>query len=169
MTYHPAGGVGVDPDVPAPPPGPGTAPPFAAPPSDRNKRSLWVWLTVGGLLLVVCCGGSVFGVGALYVAGVNDAKKQATATVTAYLNAVLEQNWELAHQQLCSPLAERISPSDLASRERRQRFESYTLDEPKIAETVDVLAHLSTSGGEALRLFQLDTEGGGRLSICGIR
>ena len=65
MSHHPAGGVGLDPNVPAPPPGPGAAPPFAAPPTDRNKRGLWIGLIAGGLALVLCCVGGVFGIAVL--------------------------------------------------------------------------------------------------------
>src|SRR5437016_152585 len=49
----------VDPDVPSPPRGPGVAPPFAAPPTDRSRKSLWIGLGVGALLLVLCCVGGV--------------------------------------------------------------------------------------------------------------
>ena len=167
MSYHPVGGVGVDSDVPAPPPGPGAAPPFAAPPTDRNKRGLWIGLIVGGLVLVLCCVGGVFGIGLFYVGTIERAKTQATAAVEAYLDAVLAEDYELAHQQLCSRLAARISADELESRERREPFTQYVLDEPTVAETVDVLAHLNTSAGEVVRLFQLDTEGT-RLVICGM-
>jgi hypothetical protein len=165
MSYHPGGGV--DTDVPAPPPGPGAAPPFAAPPTDKNKRGLWIGLIAGGLLLVLCCVGGVFGIGVLVVGSTEQAKNQAEATVEAYLEAVQAQDWETAHQQLCSPFAAQVSPSQLAARERRQPFTTYRLDEATLSETVDVVAHLQTSTGEVQRLFQLVTEDT-RLAICGI-
>jgi hypothetical protein len=167
MSFHPAGGVGIDSDVPAPPPGPGAAPPFAAPPADRNKRGLWMGLVVGGVLLVVCCVGGVFGIGVLLVSSTEQARREATATVERYLNAVIAQEWEQAHQELCSRLAARVSPSELAAEERRQPFTQYILDEPTLSESVDVLAHLNTRSGEVVRLFQLDTDGS-RLAICRI-
>jgi hypothetical protein len=167
MSFHPAGGVGVAPDVPPPPPGPGAAPPFAAPPTDRNKRGLWIGLVVGGLLLVLCCVGGVVGIGVVIVGSTEQAKRDATATVERYLDAVLDQDWDLAHQELCAGYAARFSPSQLAAAERRQPFTQYALDEPTLSETVDVLAHLNTSSGEAVRLFRLDTEGT-RLAICAI-
>jgi hypothetical protein len=166
MSYHPAGGI--DTDVPAPPPGPGAAPPFAAPPTDRNKRGLWIGLGIGGLVLLLCCVGGAFGIGVLIVGGTEQVKREAEATVTAYLDAVRAEEWEVAHQQFCPPLAAQVSPSQVAARERRQPFTSYTLDEPTLSETVEVVARLATSSGEVLRFFQLDTDGS-RVLICGIR
>jgi hypothetical protein len=166
MTFHPGGGV--DTDVPAPPPGPGAAPPFAAPPTDKNRRGLWIGLITGGLLLVLCCVGGVVGIGVLVVGSTEQAKNQAEATVAAYLDAVQAEDWDTAHQQLCSGLAAQISPSQLASREQRQPFTSYRLDEATLSESVDVVAHLTTSAGEVRRLFELYTEDT-RLVICAIR
>jgi hypothetical protein len=168
MSFHPAGGVRVNADVPAPPPGPGAAPPFAAPPTDRNKRGLWIGLGVGGLVLLLCCVGGAFGIGVLFIGGTEQVKREAEATVTTYLDAVQGQQWDLAHQQLCARYAARMSPSQLATQERRQPFTAYTLDEPTLAETVDVVARLTTSSGEVRRLFQLDTEGS-RLAICAMQ
>lgn len=166
MSYHPGGGV--ETDVPVPPPGPGAAPPFAAPPTDRNRRGLWIGLIAGGLLLVLCCVGGVFGIGVLVVGSTEQAKNQAEATVRTYLDAVQAEDWDLAHEQLCSRLAAQVSPDELASRESRQPFTSYRLDEATLSESIDVLARLQTSAGEVRRLFQLDTEGT-RLAICAIR
>jgi hypothetical protein len=168
MSFHPAGGVGINADVPAPPPGPGAAPPFAAPPTDRNKRGLWIGLGIGGLVLLLCCVGGAFGIGVLVIGGTEQVKRQAETTVTTYLDAVQAQRWEVAHQQLCGRLAARLSPAQLAAQERRQPFTSYTLEEPTLAETIDVVAHLATSSGDVRRLFQLDTEGS-RLAICSIQ
>jgi hypothetical protein len=168
MSFDPAGGVGLDPNVPAPPPGPGAAPPFAAPPTDRNKRGLWIGLIVGGLALVLCCVGGVFGIGVLVVGSTEQAKNQATTSVTNYLNATHDGDWEAARRELCSRLAARYSAAQLEAQEAQLRFTSYTLDEPVIADAVEVLAHLNTSSGEVQRLFLLDTEGT-RLAICGIR
>ncbi len=165
MTYHPGGGVGTD--VPLPPPGPGAAPPFAAPPTDKNNRGLWIGLIAGGLLLVLCCVGGVFGIGVLVVGSTEQAKNQARVAVEIYLDAVQAEEWETAHQELCSQLAAQVSPSQLAARERRQPFSSYRLDEATLSDTVNVVAHLQTSSGEVQRLFRLVTEGT-RLAICGI-
>jgi len=168
MSHHPAGGVGLDPNVPAPPPGPCAAPPFAAPPTDRNKRGLWIGLIAGGLALVLCCVGGVFGIAVLVVGSTQQAKNQATTSVTNYLNAVHDEDWEAAHRELCSRLAARYSPEQLEVQEGQLRFTSYTLDEPVISDAVTVLAHLNTSSGEVQRQFLLESEGT-RLAICGIR
>jgi len=170
MSYHPAGGVSVGADVPTPPPGPGAAPPFAAPPTDRNKRGLWIGLSAGFVLLALCCVGAIVGVGALVVFGTEEAKKEATATVERYLDAVMAEEWTLAHDELCPSLAARVTASQLAQQESRQPFTQYALDEPAFTEAggIDVLAHLNTSSGEVVRQFRLDTADEGQLAICAI-
>ena len=37
--------------VPAPPPGPGVAPPFAVPPRDRDSKRLWIGLGIAAIFL----------------------------------------------------------------------------------------------------------------------
>lgn len=157
MSFHPAGGVGIDPGVPAPPPGPGTAPPFVAPPTDKNKRGLWIGLGIGGLVLLLCCVGGIFGIGVLYVSGIEEVKRQATAAVTQYLDAVRDGNYAGARTLYCPSYANQVSTAKLASQARSEGVTSYRLDEPTIATYIDVRAHLQTGAGEVSRLFQMNT------------
>src|SRR5690348_7047319 len=95
---------------PEPPPqGPGVTPPFAAPPVDRSRRSLWIGLIVGGLALVLCCAGGLFGFGLVVVAGTNQQQQQAKDTVSTFLKDAQNQDFEQAHSLLCAQLARRAT------------------------------------------------------------
>ena len=159
MTFHPAGGVGIDPGVPAPPPGPGAAPPFAAPPTDKNKRGLWIGLGVGGLVLLLCCVGGIFGVGVLYVnatrAGQEPGQRDRHPVPRRGARRRLPRR----------PLALLRKPRDRGQHGRpgpagpRRGVTSYRLDEPVFAAYLEVRAHLSTASGEVTRMYQSTTVG----------
>jgi hypothetical protein len=167
MTFLPAGGV-ADVGVPAPPPGPGVAPPFAAPPSDKSRRGLWIGLGVGGLVLVLCCVGGLVGIGVLVVGATDQAKRQATEVVTVYLTALRNGDYRTAHAQYCDRLAGQTTREELAAETRAQPFTDFRLDEPRLTNAIEVTAHLTTRSGEVDKIFLLDTAGQD-LQICGIR
>lgn len=168
MSFHPAGGI-ADVGVPAPPPGPGVAPPFAAPPTDRSRRGLWIGLGVGGLVLLLCCAGGLVGIGVLLVGATEQAKRQATEVVKVYLTALREGDYRTAHAQYCARLARGVSREELAAQARREPFTDFRLDEPRLANAVEVTAHLTiTGGGETTRTFFLETAGQ-QLQICEVR
>jgi hypothetical protein len=152
--------------VPAPPRGPGVAPPFAAPPTDRNKRGLWIGLGVGALVLVLCAVGGVVGLAILYRAGTEQVKRDATTVVTTYLNALRGNDFNTAQAQLCPRLAREYSPARLASQYRADPFTDFRLDEPKVSDVVEVTAHLDTRTGVEDRTFQLVNQGQ-TMKICG--
>jgi hypothetical protein len=160
----PAGPVG----VPAPPAGPGASPPFAAPPTDRNRRGLWIGLGIGGLVLLLCCVGGVFGIGVLYVGATDQAKRQATAVVQAHLDALIDGDFRTAHDQFCDELARDISRDELQQQMRSESFTDYRLEDPRLGTFVEVTAHLRGRAGEVVRTYLLDTAGQ-ELQICGIR
>lgn len=167
MSFHPAGGVGLDPGfglppgqgVPPPPQGPGAAPPFAAPPTERDKRRMWISLGIGALVLVLCCAGGVGGIGVILIGGVEQSKRQASATVEAYLDAVQDGNTRGARTQICSDLGPGVSASELVSRTSSTDFTSYSLGEPKLTSTIDVPATLSTPSGQVRQLYLVGSEG----------
>jgi hypothetical protein len=167
MSFHPAGGI-ADAGVPAPPPGPGVAPPFAAPPSDKSRRGLWIGLGVGGLVLLLFCAVGLFGIGVLVVGATDQAKREATQVVTSYLNALQAGRYDRAHAYYCDRLAREVTRVELAAEARREPFTDFRLDDPRIANGVEVAAHLTTSGGEVTKTFYLETAGQ-ELQICAIR
>jgi hypothetical protein len=167
MSFHPAGGVGLDPGlvpppgqgVPPPPPGPGAAPPFAAPPTERDKRRMWISLGIGAVVLVLCCAGGIGAIGVVVFGGVEQSKRQATATVEAYLDAVRDGNTRGARAQVCSDLGPGVSASELVSRTSSTDFTSYSLGEAELTSTIDVPATLSTPRGEVRQLYLVGSEG----------
>lgn len=167
MTYHPGGGVGIDPGfapppgpgIPAPPQGPGAAPPFASPPTERDKRRMWISLGIGAVVLVLCCAGGIGGVGVVIIGGVEQSKRQATATVEAFLDAVQDGNVRDARNQICSGLGPGTSVGELVSRASDTEFTSYTLGEAELSSTIDVPATLSAPGGDVEQLYLVGSEG----------
>src|SRR5262245_50543270 len=88
---------------PSPPAGPGVQALFAAPPTEGDRRRIWIGLGLGGLALVLCC---VFGVAGIVALGVTTAQavdEQARTTVSRYLDAVKADKFDEAYQLLCEP------------------------------------------------------------------
>lgn len=167
MSFHPAGGVGLDPGhvpppgqgVPAPPQGPGAAPPFAAPPTERDKRRMWISLGIGAVVLLLCCAGAAGGVGVVVFGGIEQSKRQASATVKAFLDAIQDGNTRGARLEICSNLGPGVSVSELVSRTSSVDFTSYSLGEADITSTIDVPATLSTARGEVRQLYLVGSQG----------
>jgi hypothetical protein len=159
--------------VPPPPAGPGVAPPFAAPPSDKNKRGLWIGLGVGGLVLVLCCIGSVVGIGVVIAGGVETTKRQATTLATEYLKRVQGEDYGAARALMCKPLQEKLSTTQLAARYRDRPFDSFRVGEPSLTGSeISIVATLVTGGGDVTETYYFasadDPTPESTLSICGI-
>jgi hypothetical protein len=172
MSGHPIGGFGVEPGVPAPPPpGPGVAPPFAAPPTDRNKRTLWIGLGVGGLIALLCCVGGVIGMGVIVASANDQSERNATNTVVKYLDAMKAQQIDVAYAQLCPQLARRMSRSSLRNLAQQRNISGYSLDDPLVGSSVDITAHIDTAAGDIEETYTLVPASEGdatRFEICGI-
>jgi hypothetical protein len=124
-----------------PPPGPGVAPPFAAPPLDRSRRSLWIGLIVGGAGFVLCCVGGLFGFGLLAVAGNDQIQLQVKQTVQQFVDAVRDGNYPLAHEQLCESQAARVPPSGIRAQFGQEPLIRAAIGQPRVSSrqaTVDV-------------------------------
>jgi hypothetical protein len=167
MSFHPTGGVGLDPGlvpppgqgVPAPPRGPGAAPPFATPPTERDKKRLWISLGIGAAVLLLCCAGAVGGIGVVVKAGIEDSKRQATARVEAFLDAIQDGNTRGARLHVCTDLGPGVSISELVSRTSSTDFTGYELGDPELTSTIDVPATLSTPRGEVRQLYLVGSQG----------
>lgn len=110
--------------APAPPPGPGVAPPFAAPPTEGRRTRLWIGLGVGALAVALCCGGGGSAVVGLAVSGVQAIREQARTVTSDYYQALVERNYGRAYEQLCD---------DAQRRESRPEFERRAAAEPQVA------------------------------------
>jgi hypothetical protein len=162
---------GPDGEVPAPPRGPGVAPPFAAPPTDRNRRGLWIGLGVGGLVLVLCCVGGLFGFGLILVSGAEKVKTEAHQVVTDYLSALQREDYNKAYDLLCPAATAHESADDFAARERRQPHPlSYQVGQTQIGNTIVVPATVRFDSGDTRQLqFRLSQDTStGDLKVCDV-
>jgi hypothetical protein len=113
-------------EVPAPR-GPGAVPPFTAPPTDRDSRTLWIGLGVSTLLLAVCCVGGLVGVGVLFAGGVQEARAQAQDVVGNYLGALEHRDYRGAYQLLCTDLTRSESLSAFTRRVTQDPVRDFTV------------------------------------------
>ena len=110
--------------APAPPPGPGVVPPFAAPPVEGRNSRLWVGLGIGGAFALLCCGGGIAALIALTVASGEAFNEQARVVIGDYLDAVEKREYGDAYDMLC----EREQQA-----ESRSQFEARVATEPRIS------------------------------------
>ncbi|MEU4680724.1 hypothetical protein [Micromonospora sp. NPDC023737] len=155
---------------PAPPPGPGVSPPFAAPPTEGRRARLWLGLGVGALALLLCCGGGGSAVVGLAVSGVQAVREQGRTVSTDYYQALVDQNFGQAYDQLCD---------DAQRRESRPDFESRVAAEPQVTayrvgdvdtNNLTVPVDVMLEGGRRERqqvILGQDPQTGG-LEVCGI-
>ena len=128
--------------VPAPPVGPGVAPPFAVPPRDRDSKRLWIGLGIGGLVLVLCCVGGIAGIGVLAAGGDSIAKSQASSVVRTFLEAISTEDYAEAYGQLCDEITEKVSQADFERAFSGDKLESYTVGAVTTTNTITVPATL---------------------------
>jgi hypothetical protein len=158
------------PQVPPPPPGPGVQAPFAAPPTERDRKRLWIGLGLGAALLLLCCGGGAFGIGALVVTRTDALRQEGTSVVRQYLDGLRDGNYRRSYNLLCSDVRATTSLDAFTSeQDRRPHVVSYTLAPPVLTGSgVIVDADVTTSGGTTdHRSYDLveDTEAAA-LRIC---
>jgi hypothetical protein len=153
-----------------PPPGPGVTPPFAAPPVDRSRRSLWIGLIAGGIALVLCCAGGLFGLGLVVVAGTNQQQRMAKDSVTAFLTAAQNQDFDRAYSLLCSQQARRATPNDIASEFGRQRIDRFSVGQARLgSRSVTVPAEVDYASGSATTYQFTLIQESAQMKICGWR
>jgi hypothetical protein len=123
--------------------------PFATPPTERDRKRLWIGLGVGAALLLLCCGGGVFGIGTLVVSRTNALRSEAVSVVQQYLTDLRTANFAGAYRLLCSPLQGTMTQAEYTSRERaRPRVTDFTV------------GPTSFSGSEVLVMASVQTEDG---------
>ncbi|MFB9853456.1 hypothetical protein ACFFMR_24060 [Micromonospora andamanensis] len=156
--------------APVPPPGPGVAPPFAAPPTEGGRSRLWLGLGAGALALLLCCGGGGTAVVGLLVSGVQAIEEQGRTVSGDYYRALSDGDYGRAYDQLCE---------DARRRESRQEFERRSAAEPQISSyrvgevdttTLTVPVEVTYSGGGQERqqvVLAQDPQTGG-MEVCGV-
>ena len=159
----------LEPSAPPPPPGPGVQAPFATPPTERDRKRMWIGLGVGAALLVLCCGGGLFGFGALVVTRTDALRSEAAAVVSEYLDGLRSQDYGRSYRLLCADVQATTSLTRFTQEHSRPRVLRYTLSRAGIsgAEVV-VPARVETDDGQVeYRNFTLveDQDAGG-LRIC---
>jgi hypothetical protein len=101
---------------PPPPQGPGVYPPFPAPPIEGRGRRVGVGLGLGAaVLLLVCGGGTIAGVGLVSIMS-SALNEQADVVVTDYLEALRDREWSQAYDQLCTTAKQQETESEFTSR-----------------------------------------------------
>jgi hypothetical protein len=153
--------------VPAPPPGPGVAPPFAVPPRDRDSKRLWIGLGIGGLLLVLCCAGGIAGIGVLAAGGDSIAKSQASSVVRTFLEAIREQKYSDAYAELCDQLTERVTLDDFERAYGADKLQSYVVGAIDATNTITVDATLTWQDRGSVEAQYTLVPAAPVLKICG--
>jgi hypothetical protein len=166
-----AGGYG-DPAQLAVAPGPGVVVPFAAPPTDRDRKRLWISLGIGGALAVLCVIGCVIGFVVL-ARSAQVSPQDATRVVTSYLDALRDRDYATAYDALCTQQQEKQSEQQFRRSQSGTEISSYevgTATATKSSTEFSVPATVRFASGQ-LRdyTFRVLMEGPGDLRICGIR
>jgi hypothetical protein len=153
--------------VPAPPPGPGVAPPFAVPPRDRDSKRLWIGLGIGGLLFVLCCAGGIAGIGVLAAGGDSIAKSQASSVVRTFLEAIREEKYSDAYAELCDQITESVTLADFERAYGADKLESYVVGAVDATDTITVDATLTWHDRGAVEASYRLVPAAPVLKICG--
>lgn len=127
-----------------PPAGPGVVPPFAAPPTDRDNKRIWIGLGVSALVLVLCCVGGVVGAVVLAEATSQRAETMAKSTVTEYLEALRHDAYRTAFDLRCDALKRREDLQRFSTRMRQNPVTNFEVEgmvtdssELEVSATVD--------------------------------
>jgi hypothetical protein len=158
------------PEDQGPPPGPGTAPPFAAPPIEGRTARLWLGLGAAALAVVLFCGGGTAAIVGLYVVSQQALAEQSRSVISEYLDAVGKDEYGKAYDLLCERLRRQESARTFEQRVRAEpEIRGYRVGEPYGTETVQVPVEVTYVDGLQDRLtFSLVAESAAGLHICGI-
>ena len=147
--------------------------PFTAPPTERNRKRLWITLGISGALLVLCCAGGGFGFLTLLVQSSRATETSSVTAVQDYLEGLRTGNFDKSYDQLCEEVRQRTSRTEFRdSQQSEPAVESYSVGSPtQVRNGLSVPASVQvTSGGTQNWEFLLVPEGSiGSVKICGIR
>jgi hypothetical protein len=159
-------------EAPAPPHGPGVVPLFPAPPTEGRGRRIGVGLGVaGGLVLVICGGGLVAGIG-LVSSFSSAANEQAHKVIGDYLDDIRDKHYNQAWAAQCQKERDAESQADFADRvSQDQPIVSYSVGAVDLtsvdpAVPVDVTYRNGQSG--KIRVYLGQDRSTGDLQVCGV-
>ncbi len=160
---------GAAPGAAPPPPGPGVRPPFIAPPTDGTRQRRGWAVTLAVLAAVLCCAGGAAGFGALVVFGNQKVIDEARSTVTDYLSAIEDGDFDSAYELLCPRERARRGRAEFTLDESHPGLSSFEVGDPSLAAEVTVPAALRFDDGTAAdERFVLDQDSStGELKVCG--
>jgi hypothetical protein len=157
--------------VPAPPRGPGVRVPFTTPPTERDRKRLWITLGVGGAALLLCCAGGLVGLGALVVASERAVPTEAKTVVRTFLDGLAHRDYKRAYDQVCTARRDQQTLDEFTTEESgRPRIASFQLEQPSIAGSrITVAAQVRTvDGGGGLEVYTVVSDRqAGELRVCG--
>lgn len=156
--------------VPQPPPGPGVAPPFVAPPTDGTRQRRWLAVGLAGGAALVLCVGGLFGLGGLVVFGGQMVVQQSQAVVTHYLDALKAMNYDEAYDLLCPAQRNQVTKYEFSLFYALQpEIDSFTVGQPELTDQIMVPARImytNLSAHNAKYVVQQDTATS-NYEVCG--
>jgi hypothetical protein len=158
--------------VPGPPPGPGAVPPFPVPPTEGRSVRLWWGLGIGGLAVLLFCGGGATAVYALATVTVRAVNEQADVVVGQYLTALRDKRYADAYEQQCHTVRNTETRDQFASRVAAQpSIAKWDVGDVPLANTdpaVPVRVTYSTGGTGELEITLAQDQSTGRFEVCGV-
>ncbi len=155
---------------PPPAQGPGVTVPFAAPPTERDRKRLWITLGVAGGLVLLCVIGGVIGV-AVLIASSRVSSADATGKVHDYLDALQSRDYSRAYDDLCAAQQNKRSESEFESSQQDQPdISSYQINQPtQTSDGYDVPASIELVNGQQIdATFGVVLDAPGDLRICSV-
>jgi hypothetical protein len=157
--------------TPAPPPGPGVVPPFAAPPVEGRNARLWLGLGVGGAIALLCCGGGIAALIAFGLTSQEAFNEQAQVVVGDYLDAINDGEYAEAYDMLCESEQRAVTRTEFEEQvESQPRISSYDVGDLNLTSEISVPVDVTYADGQRDRLrFLLEQDTGtGAFEVCGV-
>jgi hypothetical protein len=157
---------------PAPPQGPGVFAPFPAPPTEGRGRRIGLGFGIGGVILVLVCGGGVAaGVGLLTVMS-SALNEQAHVVVGDFFNAVKAKRYGEAYNSQCEEVRSRETQAEFTTRitsiDPIASYKVGDVDLTSVNLSVPVQLTYTTGGGEQLMVDLGQDRDTGAFQVCGI-
>lgn len=154
-----------------PPPGPGVAPPFPAPPSEGRAGRIWMSAGIAAVVALICCGGGAVAALGIGLTTTQALAEQAEAQVGQYLDALQDEDYSLAYSYICDEQQNSTTRRDFIDDMAEQPvLDSYRLGELEAYSTELLMpAELTYSGGQQQRVqfILVQDTSSAQLEVCG--